>query len=161
VERDMKLVLLGTSGYHPNDARHTACLMIPERGIVLDAGTAFFRVRDYLATRELDIFITHAHLDHVVGLTYLLDVLYERDVRRVTVHGTAEKLAAIQEHLFAEPIFPVKPPCEFRPLAGAVELGSSRRRDRFSARLDRPRSGLRHRHHGRAGRALSGSDPRR
>ena len=33
----MKLHLLGTTGYHPNARRHTACLMLPEQGIVLDA----------------------------------------------------------------------------------------------------------------------------
>ena len=68
----MKLLLLGTGGYHPNQRRHTACLMLPEAGIVLDAGTGFFRVRQHVATPSLDILLTHAHLDHVVGLTYLL-----------------------------------------------------------------------------------------
>ncbi len=117
----MKLVLLGTTGYHPNDERETACFMLPEQGIVLDAGTAMYRVRDQLVTNELDIFLTHAHLDHIVGLTFLFDVIYDKQVKRVTVHGAADKLAAIREHLFAEPIFPVQPPCEaFRPLDGPV-----------------------------------------
>ena len=118
----MKLVLLGTTGYHPNDRRQTACLMIPELGIVLDAGTGMFRVRDRLVTPHLDIFLTHAHLDHVIGLTFLFDVLYEKQVQRVTVHGEAEKLAAIQEHLLSPLLFPVLPPCDFRPLAPRVEL---------------------------------------
>ena len=30
----MKLVLLGTTGYHPNDRRQTACMMLPEIGVV-------------------------------------------------------------------------------------------------------------------------------
>ena len=74
----MKLVLLGTTGYHPNDERQTACFMLPEQGIVLDAGTAMYRVRDQLVTPELDIFLTHAHLDHIVGLTFLFDVIYDK-----------------------------------------------------------------------------------
>ena len=84
----MKLVLLGTTGYHPNDRRQTACLMIPELGIVLDAGTAMYRVRDRIETPELDIYLTHAHLDHVIGLTFLFDVLHEKNVR-VVVRGEA------------------------------------------------------------------------
>jgi ribonuclease BN (tRNA processing enzyme) len=118
----MKLQLLGTAGYHPNDQRQTACLMLPEVGVVLDAGTAFYRVRDYLCTDELDIFLTHAHLDHVVGITYLFDVLRDRNPRRVTVHALADKLTAIETHLLAQPLFPARPPCEFRPLTGPVTI---------------------------------------
>jgi ribonuclease Z len=112
----MKITLLGTAGYHPSEARHTACVMLPELGIVLDAGTSMFRVRDRLVTDELDVFISHAHLDHVVGLTYLLDILYGRTMRRVTVHADARTIGAIEKHLLAGPIFPVKLPCEYRPL---------------------------------------------
>jgi ribonuclease BN (tRNA processing enzyme) len=127
----MKLLLLGTSGYHPSESRHTACLMLPELGVVLDAGTAFFRVRDHLMTDELDIFLTHAHLDHVIGLTYLLDVLHGSNVRRVTVHGEAAKLSAIDQHLFAEPLFPVRPPFTFRPLTDEVSLPEKGRLTHF------------------------------
>ena len=49
----MKLLILGSTGYHPNELRHTACFMLPEVGVVLDAGTGMFRVRDHLVTPEL------------------------------------------------------------------------------------------------------------
>jgi ribonuclease BN (tRNA processing enzyme) len=112
----MKLVLLGTTGYHPNDRRHTACLMIPDLGIVLDAGSAMYRVREHIETASLDIFLTHAHLDHVMGLTFLFDVLYEKNVDRVVVRGEAAKLVEIEKHLFAEALFPVKPPFSYEVL---------------------------------------------
>ena len=47
----MKLVMLGTTGYHPNDIRQTACYALPEIGVVLDAGTGMFRLREHIATR--------------------------------------------------------------------------------------------------------------
>lgn len=112
----MKLLILGSTGYHPNNQRHTACLMLPELGVVLDAGTAMFRVRDYLKTDTLDIFLTHAHLDHVIGLTFVFDVIRDKRIERVVVHGESDKIAAIQEHLFAERLFPIKPPLDYREL---------------------------------------------
>jgi ribonuclease BN (tRNA processing enzyme) len=118
----MKLHLLGTGGYHPSDRRQTACLMLPEVGVVLDAGTGFYRVGERLCTDELDIFLTHAHLDHVVGVTYLFDVIRARPVRRITLHAEAEKLAAVREHLLHPALFPATPPCEFRELAAEVPL---------------------------------------
>lgn len=118
----MKLVLLGTTGYHPTNERQTACMMLPELGVVLDAGTGLFRVRRRLQTDHLDIFLTHAHLDHVMGLTFLFDVLHEKKGMVARVHGEPAKLAAIREHLFAPEIFPVLPPLEFVPLLPEVKL---------------------------------------
>jgi ribonuclease BN (tRNA processing enzyme) len=118
----MKLVLLGTSGYHPNDRRHTACLMLPEVGVVLDAGSAMFRVTDHLATDTLDVFLSHVHLDHCMGLTFMYDILHEHPLKRVTVHGEQEKLDAVRAHLYHERIFPVAPPFDMVPLTGPVKL---------------------------------------
>jgi ribonuclease Z len=123
----MKLLLLGTAGYHPSERRHTACAMLPEAGIVLDAGTGLFRVRDCLQTRTLDVLLSHAHLDHVVGLTFLLSTTWERQLERITVHGEAQKLAAIREHLLSEHLFPAPLPCDWRSLdAGPLELLGAR-----------------------------------
>lgn len=118
----MKIHLLGTAGYHPTETRQTACLMIPEMGVVLDAGTGMFRVRDLIASETLDIFLTHAHLDHVVGLTFLLDVLWQKKISGVRVWGEAAKLTEIQTHLFSASLFPVLPPVEWRPLEKDVAV---------------------------------------
>ncbi|WP_145091490.1 MBL fold metallo-hydrolase [Anatilimnocola aggregata] len=119
----MQLILLGTTGYHPSARRHTACLMFPEIGLVLDAGTGFFRVRDWLQTAELDVFVTHAHLDHVIGLTFLFDVAHESGLQATRVHGTSTHLQAVQDHLFARPLFPAMPPLTFKPLTGPLKIG--------------------------------------
>ena len=124
----MKIVLLGTTGYHPNERRHTACMLLPECGVMFDAGTAMFRAGKYLRGAELDIFLSHAHIDHVVGLAYLFNVMHEYPLEQVRVHATAEKLAAIDEHLFAADLFPKQPPYERCPLpaGAAVEAGGGR-----------------------------------
>jgi ribonuclease BN (tRNA processing enzyme) len=129
----MRLVPLGTTGYHPNDVRHTACYLFPEVGVALDAGTGMYRLVEHLATDELDVFLSHAHIDHVIGLTYLLEVQQLRPLRRVVVHGDSAKLAAIREHLFHRDLFPVMPDLEWRPLpdAGSVPLAGDGRLTSF------------------------------
>jgi len=113
----MKVHFLGTGGYHPNERRHTACIMLPEVGVIFDAGTSFFRVAERLATREVHIFLSHAHLDHVVGLAYILVPIFKGQIERVFLYSTAEYLDAVRTHLFAQPLFPVTPAFEFLPLA--------------------------------------------
>ncbi|MBN2291953.1 MAG: ribonuclease Z [Pirellulales bacterium] len=124
----MKLVLLGTTGYHPNSRRHTPCMLLPQCGVMFDAGTAMFRAGKYLQGKELDIFLSHTHIDHVVGLAYLFNVMREHPLDTVRVHATTKKLAAIDAHLFAEDIFPKQPPYERCPLddTAVVELCGGR-----------------------------------
>lgn len=131
----MQLHFLGTTGYHPNNDRQTACLMLPEIGVVLDAGTGMFRVRDRIATSHLDIFLSHVHLDHCIGLTFLFDILFERPLKRVTVHCEADKLDAINHHLFQPQLFPARPDFELVPLAdGPMELVDGSRLSHFPLR---------------------------
>ncbi len=118
----MRIVLLGTGGYHPNERRHTACLMIPESGVIFDAGTSFFRVPELLQTRDLQIFLTHAHLDHIVGLTFFLVPMLTDQVDSVKVYGEESKLNAIQTHLFSEEVFPVLPDYDFVELTETVPV---------------------------------------
>jgi ribonuclease Z len=118
----MKLVLLGSGGYFPNERRHTACMFLPEVGVVLDAGSGMCRIGRYLETDQLEVFLTHAHLDHIAGLTYLVNVVPRDVVEHTVVRGAAAKLAAVEEHLFAHEIFPLPPPFRFEPLADACQL---------------------------------------
>lgn len=118
----MRLQFLGTGGYHPNERRHTACLWLPELGVVFDAGSAAFRIPSRLRTNELDIFLTHAHLDHVSGLTNFIVPFITRQLVRATVHARQPYLADVQQYLFSPPLFPVNPGFEYRELVPVVEL---------------------------------------
>ncbi|QDT53992.1 Ribonuclease BN [Caulifigura coniformis] len=150
----MRVVLLGTGGYHPSEERHTACIMLPEAGLVLDAGTGAFRIPQHLATRELDVFLSHAHLDHVVGLTYLLAPLALKQLDAVRVHATDVVLKALREHLFSAPLFPVMPAFDLRPLTGSsVELAGLR--VRWQVLAGHPGSSMAYRIESTAGPAKS------
>jgi ribonuclease Z len=118
----MRVVFLGTGGYHPNERRHTAGVLLPELGLLLDAGTGLFRLADRLERDDLTIVLSHAHLDHVCGLTYLLVPLHIGRIARLRVFAEQRALDTVRGHLFAPALFPVLPGCEFQPLDGAPSL---------------------------------------
>ncbi len=118
----MRIVILGTGGYHPNERRHTACVMIPERGIIFDAGTGFFRVPQFVEQKKLNVFLSHAHFDHIIGLTFPLVALHRKEIEAIRIFGDAKTLQAVQIHLFAEPTFPVVPDFEYVELAESTTV---------------------------------------
>lgn len=121
----MRVQILGSGGYFPNELRHTACYFLPDSAAVLDAGTGAFRLIDRLTSEQLDVFLSHAHLDHVCGLTYLLLPMAQGRLTSVRVYGTGSTLDAVRTHLFSQPVFPVMPEFTFYPLEDhpQVQLG--------------------------------------
>jgi ribonuclease BN (tRNA processing enzyme) len=98
-------------------------VFLPEHGLIFDAGTSFFRVAPLVETDELDVFLSHAHLDHVVGLTFFLVPIMQKKVQKLRVHARPEFLSAVREHLYATALFPVEPNFEMLPLADRVPVG--------------------------------------
>ena len=71
----MRIVFLGTNGWFSTETGNTNCTLIDaaERYILLDAGDGIRRLLEFAPDRKkpLDIFISHFHLDHIVGLHQL------------------------------------------------------------------------------------------
>jgi ribonuclease BN (tRNA processing enzyme) len=106
-------------------------VLLPELGIVFDAGTGMFRLTSRLGTKSISIFLSHSHLDHIVGLTYLLPPLYDGTIESATVYGSAQTIAAVQQHLFARAVFPADVPLKFIEISeGLVIPGEGRLRFR-------------------------------
>ncbi|HVS14245.1 MAG TPA: MBL fold metallo-hydrolase [Thermoanaerobaculia bacterium] len=74
-----EIVPLGTNGFYPSHGRQTMSFLLAgdRRALLLDAGTGVGRLREpavaarLAGVERLDVLLTHYHLDHVVGLTYL------------------------------------------------------------------------------------------
>ena len=125
----MKLHCLGTAGYHPSATRHTSCYFIPDDSLMLDAGSGLFRVEKLLEVEEISILLSHSHMDHVFGLTFLLDYVSVTPLRKIHVYGEHAKLEAVRKHLFDELLFPILPPIEWHPieaLGRRFELGMAK-----------------------------------
>ena len=107
----VKLEFLGTAGYHPTNTRQTNCIFLPDAApdcaFVLDAGTGLHRLTNRPLPAQTHIILSHAHLDHVCGLTYLLDIVYAQPTQ-ITLHADAKTLDAVQNTLFNSPLFPLQ-----------------------------------------------------
>jgi ribonuclease Z len=74
----MEVRLLGSGGFMPSDRRETACALLRKDGaaLVIDAGSGARRlVSQPELLRGLDrisVVLTHFHLDHTLGLFYLV-----------------------------------------------------------------------------------------
>lgn len=106
---------LGTNGFHSNETSRTACYMIPELGILFDAGSGFFRVKELIQTPYLEVFISHGHMDHVAGINCLIELLNRPDFKQIRIHAEQKVLDEI-DTLFHDPFFPEAIPYELVPL---------------------------------------------
>ncbi len=100
----MQIQVLGCSG-GIGDGRHTTSFLIDE-DILLDAGSGLTRLSRAALARIDHVFITHSHLDHILGLPLLLDsVAGDRD-EALILHALPEVLEILKDHIFNWRIWP-------------------------------------------------------
>ena len=100
----MRVQVLGASGGIGNGARTTALLV--DHDILIDAGTGVADLSlDAMAAID-HIFLTHAHLDHVTCIPFLLDSVASRRTRPLVVHAQDATLAVLRTHLFNNALWP-------------------------------------------------------
>jgi ribonuclease BN (tRNA processing enzyme) len=130
----MKITVLGCSG-GIGSGRHTTSLLV-DHDVLIDVGSGITTMT--LEQLELidHIFITHSHLDHVLGLPLLLDAVGSTRSTPVTVYALPEVLNILAEHIFNWKIWPDfrvipdenAPWLKFEPLpfGASVTLGERR-----------------------------------
>lgn len=100
----MQIRVLGCSGGVGPGLRTTSLLV--DEHVLVDAGTG---VGDLSLGRMRGIdqvFLTHAHLDHVCGLAFLADNLFDQVAHPIQVHAHADTLLALRRHLFNWQLWP-------------------------------------------------------
>ncbi len=91
----MFIEVIGNSGSKNADSR-LVCMKLGER-VLIDAGSAAF-----VPEAELDqidvVMLTHAHLDHILDLGFILDSMISRRNRPLVVMGSEACLCIVKKH---------------------------------------------------------------
>ena len=130
----MKIRILGCSGGISQGLRTTSFLV--DDDILIDAGTGVGDLTLDEMAQIRHIFLTHSHLDHVGCLPLLVDSVFARIDDPIVIHGQAETIKALKEHVFNWAIWPdfailptaVEPVMRFQdePAGSVVEVGGRR-----------------------------------
>ena len=113
----MELHLLGSGGWFPTRRRETCCALVRADGhaLLLDAGSGLTRLLEepelLAGATEIDLVLTHFHLDHVSGLACLpalADALRPRLWAPGELLGYGPSLPLL-ERLLAPPLFAAPP----------------------------------------------------
>jgi len=100
----MRVRVLGCSGAIAADCRTTSFLV--DEDILVDAGTGVGDLSLQEMARVTDVFLTHAHLDHIAALPLMLDAVAAVLTQPVRVHALAGTIAALRTHVFNDVIWP-------------------------------------------------------
>ena len=101
----MKIKVIGCSGAE-FPGHNTPAFLLNEE-ILFDAGS-FTNVLDEKAQFKIkNIFITHAHLDHLRGIPFLADNIIVGNMNhRVNIYSISSVLKTIKKHLFNSSVWP-------------------------------------------------------
>lgn len=100
----MKVSILGWAGGIGGNLR-TTCFQIDD-DILIDTGTGLgdMALNDMSGIRH--VFITHSHMDHIVGLPLLADTMFGVNEEPIIVHALEKTIKAIKAHIFNWVIWP-------------------------------------------------------
>lgn len=100
----MTLTVLGCSGSEAPDG-HTCSYRLGERTL-LEMGCAASALPLTEQSRIRDVFLSHAHLDHVKDLPFFAENILQDLQATVNVHATVSTLDRLRKHIFNGAIWP-------------------------------------------------------
>ncbi|HEY1092594.1 MAG TPA: 3',5'-cyclic-nucleotide phosphodiesterase, partial [Burkholderiaceae bacterium] len=104
----MNIRVLGCSGAIAAGYKTTSFLL--DDDVLIDAGTGVGDLSLEELARIDHIFLSHSHLDHVLGIPLLADTVLRRRAQAhrkpIQVHALPETLEALRQHVFNGTIWP-------------------------------------------------------
>ncbi len=104
----MKLQLLPTTFDEFGRAtaqQHLSCFVIDDR-VAIDAGSLAMAASEIQREKIRDIVLSHAHLDHIVGLPLFVDDLFASLEEPIRVHAAASVIETLERDVFNWTVYP-------------------------------------------------------
>jgi len=108
----MKVIFLGTNGWYDTETGNTPCVLVQTgtEHIIFDAGFGLHKLGNYIKDEKpIYLFISHLHLDHIIGLHVLPIFHYAQGIDIYTLPGSRKLLESIMTKPFTRPIESMAP----------------------------------------------------
>jgi ribonuclease BN (tRNA processing enzyme) len=125
----MKINFLGTNGWYDTDTGNTVCVLVETEKYyaVFDAGGGFYKLNRYIKQpKPVHLFLSHYHLDHVIGLHALAKFNFKKGLDVYGAPGLKLLFQRLVNKPFTIPVSELSMPVrlheavEGKILAGAV-----------------------------------------
>jgi len=107
----MKVYFLGTNGWCDTELGNTLCVLVESKQayIVFDAGNGLFKLDKYIKDkRPIYLFLSHFHLDHIIGLHGLNKFNFPQGINVFGPKGIKEMFKLIINAPYSKPINKLK-----------------------------------------------------
>jgi len=102
----MKITFLGTNGWYDTETGNTTCILIETRKefIILDAGNGIYKIDRHIQKKKpIYLFLSHLHLDHIIGLHTLVRFNFSQGISLYCPRGTRKHLTRIINRPYTVP----------------------------------------------------------
>lgn len=102
-----EVIFLGTNGWYDTDTGNTTCILVKfnSYNVIFDAGNGLYKTEEYInKDNEVDLFLSHFHLDHLCGLHTLNKIKSVKKMKIFGPTGTKDVLKTIVNAPFTIPV---------------------------------------------------------
>ena len=107
----MKIYFLGTMGWFDTKLGNTLCVLVDtgKEYVIFDAGTGLFKIDNYIKDeRPIYLFLSHFHLDHIIGLHTLNKFSFPQGINVFGPKGVKKMFSLIINTPYSKPINKLK-----------------------------------------------------
>jgi ribonuclease BN (tRNA processing enzyme) len=107
----MKIYFLGTMGWFDTKLGNTLCVLVDtgKEYIIFDAGTGFSKIDNYIKDRRpIYLFLSHFHLDHIIGLHTLNKFSFPQGINVFGPEGIKKMFSFVINTPYSKPVNKLK-----------------------------------------------------